>query len=613
MPGIVGLITSMPREWAEPQLLQMVEVMQHESFYETGTWVDDSLGIYVGWTVRKNSFSDGMPLCNERGDIVLVFSGEEYPEPGTARHLKERGHELQAGGAAYLVHLYEEDSSFPAGLNGRFHGLVVDRRQGTATLFNDRYGIHRIYYHDSKVAFYFAAEAKAILEVRPELRKADPRGLGELVSCGCVLENRTLFEGIQVLPPASAWVFRDGSCERKGTYFQPREWENQGPLESETYYQELREVFSRNLPRYFNGREPIGVSLTGGLDTRMIMAWHKSPSGSLPCYSFGGMFRDCQDVQLARRVARECGQSYEVIQIGKEFLARFPHYAERTVYLSDGCASVRCAADLYANERAAQIAPVRMTGNYGSEILRRLPAFKPTEPAPGLFRPEFLSHVHRAQETFAGVFQGHAVSFIAFRQTPWHHYGLLALEQTQISLRSPYLDNDLVRTAFRAPNSATLKYDIFEDNNDCLRLIADGNAALRRIRTDRGFAGDSGSLSAAIFRGLLEFSFKAEYAYDYGMPQWLARIDHLFSWFHLERLFLGRHKFNHFRVWYRDAFSEYVREMLLDPRTLSRPYLNRSGIEAVVQGHLKGSRNYTTEIHQLLTLELLHRLFLDSR
>jgi len=52
--------------------------------------------------------------------------------------------------------------------------------------------------------------------------------------------------------------------------------------------------------------------------------------------------------------------------------------------------------------------------------------------------------------------------------------------------------------------------------------------------------------------------------------------------------------------------------MLLDPRTLGRPYLNRKRVEEVVDGHLKGNRNYTTEIHQLLTLELTHRLFLDA-
>src|SRR5207245_2022969 len=134
-------------------------------------------------------------------------------------------------------------------LNGVFHGVLTDRARRTATLFNDRYGMHRIYYHESKEALYFAAEAKAILSVRPELRTADPRGVGEFVACGCVLENRTLFTGIHVLPPAAAWISRNGCIERK-TYFQPKEWEEQTPLDSELYYHEIRETFSRILPRY---------------------------------------------------------------------------------------------------------------------------------------------------------------------------------------------------------------------------------------------------------------------------------------------------------------------------------------------------------------------------
>jgi len=589
----------------------MVEALRHESFYETGTWVDEQLGVYVGWTVRKHSFADGMPLCNERGDMVLVFAGEEYPEPDTARDLKKRGHTLDASGPSYLVHLSEEDLAFPAGLNGRFHGLLVDRRLGAAKLFNDRYGMQRMYYSESKEAFYFAAEAKAILAVRPELRAADMRGMGEFVACGCALENRTIFEGVRVLPPGAAWVFQNGKLERKDKYFDPTEWENQGSLEPEAYYQQLRDVFSRNLPRYFNGRERVGISLTGGLDTRMIMAWWKAAPESLPCYTFGGPYRDCQDVIIARRIAKICKQPYQVIQIGNDFLSRFASYAERTVYLSDGCATVNRAADLYANEIAAGIAPVRMTGNYGSEILRRLRAFKAATPGPGLFNPEFLAQVDAAKETYAALLGGHAVSFTAFRQAPWYQYGLLALEQTQLTIRSPYLDNDLVRVAFRAPNSAIAKSDIFEDNDDCSRLIAEGDAMLQGIRTDRGLGGAGGKWSRPITRSLLEFTFRAEYAYDYGMPQWLARVDHVLSPFHLERLYVGRHKFCHFRVWYRDDLAAYVREMLLDSRTLSRPYLERRGLEAIVRGHLKGSRNYTAEIHKVLTLELLHRLFLD--
>jgi asparagine synthase (glutamine-hydrolysing) len=118
-------------------------------------------------------------------------------------------------------------------------------------------------------------------------------------------------------------------------------------------------------------------------------------------------------------------------------------------------------------------------------------------------------------------------------------------------------------------------------------------------------------LASAWGRAYKEFTFKAEYAYDYGMPQPVARADHFLSAFHLERLFLGRHKLLHFRVWYRDTLATYVREILLDQRTLSRPYLEAKRVEDLVNGHTKGGLNYTTEIHKLLTLELVHRLFLD--
>jgi asparagine synthase (glutamine-hydrolysing) len=607
MPGIVGLITKEPRERAEYQLRQMVAVLCHESFYVSGTWVDESLGVYAGWIARKDSFSDCMPVCNKRGDVVLVFSGEEYPEPETTRRLKEQGYSSDDKKASYLVRLSEEDPNFPAGLNGRFHGLLTNRRSGTVMLFNDRYGMHRIYYHNSKEAFYFAAEAKAILAVRPELRSVDARGLAELVVCGCTLENRALFRSIHVLPPASKWVLHAGLAPRQGKYFEQHEWEDQSTLASESYYQRVREVFSRNLPRYFNGQERVGMSLTGGLDTRMIMAWQRSPPGSLPCYSFGGMFRDCQDVVLARQVARACGQSYEVLSVGRDFLSRFPYYAERTVYLTDGCTDVSLSPVLYANVQASEIAPVRITGNYGGEVLRCMRAFKARNPIPDLFVPELLPQFETARETYTSLLRGHPLSFAVFRQAPWHHYGLLALEQTQLCLRSPFLDNDLVRTVYTAPDS------VVSDSKVSLRLIADGNPSLARIRTDLGLAGEHGRVAASLFRQLLMFTFKAEYAYDYGMPQPVAKIDHILSSFHLERLFLGRHKYYHFRIWYRDALAEYVREMLLDSRTLSRPYLNRKTVETVVGGHLKGSRNYTTAIHLLLTLELLHRLFLDPQ
>jgi len=581
--------------------------MRHESFHLTATWIDESLGVYVGWVERESSFSHGMPLQNESGDKVLVFSGEEFSEPGTVRRLKEQGHSFNGEDCSYLVHLCEEDPAFPAGLNGQFHGILANRRAGTVTLFNDRFGLHRIYYHQAKDAFYFAAEAKAILKVRPELRSPDPRGLGELVSCGCVLEDRTVFTGVYVLPCASAWVFREGAIDRKESYFSPSEWENQSSMEAEPFYQEVRRIFKRNLPRYFNGGERIGMSLTGGLDTRTVLAWRKPEPGSLPCYTFGGSYRECRDVRIARKVAQVCGQTHQVIPVGSEFLSRFPHYSERTVYLTDGCASVNQAADLYVNELARQIAPVRLTGNYGDQVLRHMSAFRPMTPTPDLFSSEFLDQVTAAGQTYAKIADGHALTFAVFRQVPWHYYGLLALESSQLTMRTPFIDNELVRALFRAPGNT------LTNNNLRVRLIGDGNPNLQRIRTDLGFAGRGGMIATELSSRFHRFTMRAEYAYDYGMPQGVARIDHWLSPLRLERIFLGRHKFTHFRVWYRDALASYVKEMLLDSRTLSRPYLLRRNVEGIVQEHVRGVRNYTSAIHSLLTLEHLHRLFLDPQ
>ena len=426
-------------------------------------------------------------------------------------------------------------------------------------LFNDRYGMHRLCYHQSDDAFYFAAEAKAILAVLPELRTPDSRSIGEFVACSCVLGDRTIFKDIQVLPAASAWTFRGGAVEQKCTYFRTCEWETQQELEPETYYEQLRDAFSRNLPLYFSDHERTGMTLTGGMDTRMIMAWHKAAPGTLPCYTFGGTYRNCHDVKIARRVAEVCQQPYQVIPIGQEFLSKFPHYAERSMYLTEGGVDVYRASDLFVSEKARAIAPAKVVGTYGSEIIRRAVMFKAVKPPAGLFRQEFLPYVEQAEKTYADLRREHPLTFAAFRQSPWYHQGILNLESTQLSVRSPYLDNDFVRTVYCAPKS-----DALEKDDVRLRLIRDGNPTLGKFVTDRGIGGSPVNPLSALTHGFMEFTFKAEYAYDYGMPQRLSRLDHSVSALHLERIFLGRHKTSHFRVWYRDQLSSYVREILLD-------------------------------------------------
>jgi asparagine synthase (glutamine-hydrolysing) len=521
--------------------------------------------------------------------------------------MRTNGHAFREGDASFLVHLYEETGiELIAKLNGAFSGLLVDLRKRRIVLFNDRYGLQRIYYHEHATGFYFSSEAKSLLRALPELRDLDLTSLAQVFSFGCVLGNKTLFRHIALLPGASRWTFTEDRTVARDTYFSPEQWETQEPLGDAEYYETLKATFCRILPRYLRDRDRMAMSLTGGMDGRLIMAWASCPPGSLPCYTFGGSFRDCADVTIARRVANLCDQPHQVIPVGKEFIEQFPRLVEAAVYVSDGTMDVTGSVELYVNRQARAIAPIRLTGNYGSEIVRGNVAFRPVPPQPQLVHPQFLGLIRDAESVYVQQRQCRDLTFLAFKQVPWHHYSRLSIEQSQLTPRSPYLDNELVSLMYRAPAH------LVRSSEPSLRLIAEGNPRLARLPTDRGLAYRGTSLAARCRAHYQTFTTKAEYAYDYGMPQWLSAIDHAFAGLHLERIFLGRHKFYHFRVWYRDKLAEYLKDTLLDARSRSRPYIHGPYLETMIREHTSGRRNHTSDIHLVLGAELLQRSLIEQ-
>jgi asparagine synthase (glutamine-hydrolysing) len=605
MPGIVGIVSQRPSQEHYALLKSMVKCLMHEPFYTDGTYINEELGLWSGWACHQGAFGDCLPIWNEKKDVCLLFSGEDFADQTDIDALRMRGHEFGSDNASYLVHLYEEMGyGFLEKLNGWFSGVLLDLREQKFVLFNDRYGVNRIFYHEDAHRFYFSCEAKALLKILPATRQLDLRSLGEVLSCDAVLQNRSLFSGISLLPPGSAWVFSRGQPVKKKTYFRKETWESEPELSEFDFYDKLKEIWTRVLPKYFNGKQSIGLSLTGGVDSRMILAWAPRSPGTLPCYTWGGTYRDCADVKIARSTARLCQHPHNTIVVGAEFLSQFPDLAAKAVYISDGTMDVTGSIDVYVQRLARQIAPVRASGVCGGEILRRLVVFKPAPPQQGVFNPELESAFRDAAVTYTSELQDHRLSFTSFKQAPWYMASKFTVERSQLTYRTPYFDNDLVALAYRTP--ATLL-----NKGPALRLIADGNPALGKIGTDRGIAFRSIFGVTRALRWYQEFTFKAEYAYDYRMPQWLARLDHAFTPFHLERLFIGRHKFHHFRVWYRDELSRWLREMLLDSGARSRPYLRAGSLEKILEAHISGRRNYAFEIHKILTLEFIHRRLIE--
>ena len=599
MPGLVGLITEAPKESCEKKLKLMVKATLHEPFYNYGLHSNPAMRTYIGWTCHKNSFTDCMPIVNEERDIILFLAGEIFSDYDKILDLRKKGHKFSEGDASYLVHLYEElGDKFFVDLNGCFSGVLIDRRQKKSFLFNDRFGMHRIFIHHGKDDFFFSSEAKALLSVLPESRGFDPKGLVELLTCGCTLGENSLFKGIDVLPGGSLLEFANGNLLRNSRYFDRRVWEAQVPLSEVEFTSRFVEMLPKVIHKYISSRETLGISLTGGLDSRMVMACLYSSPGAYPCYTFGSMYRDTFDVKVARKVARECSQAHQVFILGEEFVSKLPMYLEKAVFLSDGYLGLTGAAELYANSLARGIAPVRLTGNWGSELLRGVRAFKFAEPSNGILHPDLNEFVEEAKHSFYQMKDIKRESFVPFHQAPHQSYGRLSIERSQLIPRTPFLDNEVVNLIYQTPKN----YNGFALAEEIIKRL---KPTLLKIPTDKGYLGVDGPLSKAGRRIYREALFKAEYWIGHGSAGWLVRQGNLLRLFQVEKRILGRHKFYHLRKWLREQLSERIQDLLIqDLNPAIKPYINENCLKIILYDHFQAKKNNTAEIDSILTLVL---------
>ncbi|SRR6266446_3791694 len=600
MPGIAGIISQRSPEECQALVKSMVASMEYEPFYTSGIYTVPEMGVYGGWVAHENSFAAAQVFFNEREDIALIFSGECFVDPETRAELAQRGHDLDEATGSWLVHFYEEEGDqFFGKLNGLFSGLLIDKRQGKAFLFNDRYGVERIYWHETEDAAYFASEAKALLRILPELRAFDERGVAQFLTFGCTLESQTLFRGVQLLPGGSLWSFESRNCHKR-KYFSPETWESQPTLTAEAFEAELKETFKRILPRYFQSDFKIGISLTGGLDTRMIMAC-RPPDGKLICYTFDGETGKTLDARVALRVASACSLEHRILRIGQDFFSDFASLANRTVYVTDGYFGVLGAHEIYLNARARQLAPVRLTGNFGSEILRGSSTFKLVGLSPALFNREFRPALNSSAQSRLHDNE-HAVTFAAFREIPWHLFGRLAAGRSQVTFRTPYLDNELVALAYQTPEH-------FKNSPlPASRFVKANSAVLSEIPTDRGFAGDNSGLRFLSRRFFAEVTFKIDYYNSEGLPHFLSRLDPVLRGVSSGLGILELHKYLPYFHWLRRELGGYVTDKLADARARQMPFWDSDFLGSMAGDHIRGRNNYVGEINAVLTLEAVERL-----
>ena len=586
MPGIAGIIRRSADAECPPLVNTMLAAMKHEDFYKLETCFVPGMGVYAGFAGFDSS-TDGI---FSDGNIRLIFSGECFVGP-----------ELMNG--ERLIQLYKEQGrDFIEKLNGLFCGLLLDEKQRKVFLFNDRYGIQRVYVHEQGDAFYFASEAKALLRILPEQRQFDPEGVTDFLTFGCTLDWKTLFRGIEILPGGSAWRFEEGIFQKE-KYFTPDTWENLPQLAPNEFESRFQETFKRILPRYFETPSKIGVALTGGLDTRMIMACRPQNNGHTTSYTFSGANGQTLDDKIAARVAAASHVQHNVLRLDRDFFSNFAAQVDKTVYVTDGCGGLLNAHEIYFNHRARQLAPIRLTGNYGSEILRSTCTFKQVPLAPDLFNPDLRPKINSRARTLAAQ-KAQPMTFAAFKEIPWNLFGNLEAGRSQLRFRTPYLDNELVALAFQAPEQ------IRKSSLPSFRLIRANDPTLSEIPTDRGFAGTNAGLKFFCRRIFAEATFKLDYYNNEGLPNVLAPFDPLFKSVASRLGILGLHKFLRYRSWFRKELSNYVRDAFSNLRGHMSDFWSANLVNRLADEHIAGRKNYSLEINAVLSLDAIERLLL---
>jgi asparagine synthase (glutamine-hydrolysing) len=606
MPGIAGIISLNAVQDTRVLSGSMVEALAHEATDDTGHIVEPRLGVAAGWA-RRQETGEPSPICSTTdGALSLLLYGRLLPEPGEIERLRFMGRAEADHVNGWVLARYEAlGEAFLESLNGLFCGLLIDRRQGKVHLFTDRYGLERLYVHENSKAVYFASEAKAILGVVPETRSFDTDGVSQFLAYGTTYGERTLFRGVRVLPGAACWTFEKNQC-RKWSYFNPKQWEGQERLKRSEFTEELGGVLRRIVPLYSSLAGRLGISLTAGLDTRMLMACLPADPDRHVCFTYSGQEIDPLDAHLSTLVANECGLTHHVLRIQKDFFESFNSLAESTVFTTDGNCDILGTHEIYMSRLARKLAPCRLTGNYGSEILRGVSTLKPLGLSDGLITSSLEASVQAALGD-TQLQGGHPVTFAAFKETPWNLFGSLQAGRTEIGCRTPYLDNEFVKLAYRAPVQSEQS-----GRQVCERVVQQQHPGLAVIPTDMGYLGGDDRLAKYMRRIKAKAAFKCDYMYSTGLPNVLTPLESLFTGTMKRLGLLGLHKHLTYRTWFQSELSAWLRERLNDAGVRSSPLWNTSAVVRLGEDHIQGRRNNLLEINAVLTLAIVEERLLKK-
>jgi asparagine synthase (glutamine-hydrolysing) len=331
MCGICGVLELNGRRFPERDLRAMSSVLRHRGPDDQG---ELSLGP-LAMAFRRLSIVDvaggHQPMANEDGTIWIVFNGEIYNDPELRPLLEQRGHCYATNSdTETILHLYEEyGEDCVQYLRGMFAFAIWDMRARRLFCARDRLGIKPFYYAQIGDRFAFASEIKALLELPGLQSRLNRRALPEFFALGYLSSKETMFEGISKLLPGHRLLFdldRGDKEPRITQYWDLDISSSDHRLREGDYLAQFSELFTKAVQTHLRSDVPLGVFLSGGLDSSSIAAVVAGLRDE-PIQTFSVGYNEDQysELSYARQVAAHIGaEHHEVILGPEEFLASLP-------------------------------------------------------------------------------------------------------------------------------------------------------------------------------------------------------------------------------------------------------------------------------------------------
>jgi asparagine synthase (glutamine-hydrolysing) len=367
MCGIAGLHA--PAGGADPELVRaMTAQLAHRGPDGEGHRHEDRVALGMRRLAIMDPEHGHQPLLNEDETVAVLFNGEIYNQLELRRWVEERGHELRSHSDGEVIpHLYEElGLAFVEKLNGIFGIALWDARSGELHLMRDKFGVKPLYWAQHGGRVLFASELKALLVDESLPRDLDLAAIDHYLTFRFVPAPQTLFAGVRKVPPASTLTSGTGGVSER------RYWTGEPTAarrDTDALIDEYLEAFERAVVRQMMSDRPMGVMLSGGIDSAAITAVMARHSPQVKTFSVGftGGGEGTNEVPLAAETARLFGAEHESAIVGPdEYLAKLP---ESLITLEEPVGSTSALAVRFVAELMRPAVPVALTGQGADEPL----------------------------------------------------------------------------------------------------------------------------------------------------------------------------------------------------------------------------------------------------